>query len=187
MGVTQQEIAGQAGVSPTTVSLVLNGRAEELNISPECARRVLDTARKLGYRSNYHARALARGKATTLGFVNRADGTYGRLFGHTLSSGVERRARELGYDLLLFGTGEKEGTHLTRGVEGLVEKRVDALLVPYFHGHLIKHDRGRRWPMMSSSIWVALRGVIAPDLSAAAMTLMMSSSSVTLGPLDLYA
>ncbi len=147
MGVTQQEIAGQAGVSPTTVSLVLNGRADELNISPECARRVLDTARKLGYRSNYHARALARGKATTLGFVNRAGDGYGHLFGHTLSSGVERRARELGYDLLLFGSGEGD-MHLTRGVEGLVEKRVDALLLPYFHGRLIKHDHARRWPMV---------------------------------------
>ncbi|MCW8128798.1 MAG: LacI family DNA-binding transcriptional regulator [Planctomycetota bacterium] len=43
-------VAGKAGVSLTTVSMVLNGKSEQLHISETTRRRVLEVARKLGYR-----------------------------------------------------------------------------------------------------------------------------------------
>ena len=55
---TLKEIAAQAGCSPSTVSIVMRGKAEERNISESTARRVLEVAVKLGYQPNVAARRL---------------------------------------------------------------------------------------------------------------------------------
>src|ERR1700744_3207119 len=57
------DIARGAGVSITTVSHSLNGRGR---VQPETRRRVLRTAKRLGYTANAHARRLATGKNMTL-------------------------------------------------------------------------------------------------------------------------
>ncbi|MFC4098252.1 LacI family DNA-binding transcriptional regulator [Paenibacillus xanthanilyticus] len=56
----QKEIAELAGVSVGTVSLVLNGRAKELRISPATEEKILQAARELDYRPNVSARRLRR-------------------------------------------------------------------------------------------------------------------------------
>lgn len=55
-----KEIAELAGVSVGTVSLVLNGRAKELRISPATEDKILQAARELDYRPNVSARRLRR-------------------------------------------------------------------------------------------------------------------------------
>lgn len=75
MAVTQQTIAAEAGVSTTTVSFVLTGRAEQMKVNPATARRVREVAARLGFRPNYHARSLAMGQSHTLGLVAGGDGT----------------------------------------------------------------------------------------------------------------
>jgi len=64
-----RDVAREAGVSPTTVSLVLNGRAEELRISKRSADLVKNTAKRLGYHGNYHARMLASRSTYTIGLA----------------------------------------------------------------------------------------------------------------------
>ena len=59
--VTLKEIAAQAGCSPSTVSIVMRGKAEERNISSATAQRVLETAAKMGYQPNIAARSLRGG------------------------------------------------------------------------------------------------------------------------------
>lgn len=61
MPVTLKDIAAHCGVSPSTVSEVLNGRSRTW-ASPETRRRVLAAAEALGYRPNTSARALRSGK-----------------------------------------------------------------------------------------------------------------------------
>lgn len=51
-------IAEKTNLSPGTVSIVLNGRAREMRISEKTERRVLEEARKLGYKPNIFARRL---------------------------------------------------------------------------------------------------------------------------------
>lgn len=53
-----KDIAREANVSVTTVSLVLNGRAEELRIKEETQKKVMDAVKKLSYRPNLAARKL---------------------------------------------------------------------------------------------------------------------------------
>ena len=66
--VTSQDVANLAGVSRTTVSLVLN-EVEGIHITPETRQKVRDAAEKLGYIPNATAQALATQRAKAIGLV----------------------------------------------------------------------------------------------------------------------
>lgn len=66
--VTSAEVAKAAGVSRTTVSLVLNN-VEGANISQETRKRVIEVARSLGYVPDAAAQALARQRAQIVGLL----------------------------------------------------------------------------------------------------------------------
>ncbi|HOC43555.1 MAG TPA: LacI family DNA-binding transcriptional regulator [Thermoanaerobaculales bacterium] len=63
---TLVEVARRAGVSPSTVSRVLNGTGR---VSERTRARVLKIAEELKYRPDIHARALAGGNSRTLGII----------------------------------------------------------------------------------------------------------------------
>ncbi|HEY9575718.1 MAG TPA: LacI family DNA-binding transcriptional regulator [Lachnospiraceae bacterium] len=56
--VTIKDIAQRANVSGTTVSIILNGKAEERHISPATKEKVLALCNEMGYRPNLIARKL---------------------------------------------------------------------------------------------------------------------------------
>lgn len=58
--VTIKEIAREANVSPTTVSLILNNKSRERKISAETEQRVLQIARHMGYLPNLQAVSLKK-------------------------------------------------------------------------------------------------------------------------------
>ena len=66
--VTSQDVAKLAGVSRTTVSLVLND-VEGIHITSETRQRVRNAAEKLGYVPNATAQALATRRAKAIGLV----------------------------------------------------------------------------------------------------------------------
>ncbi|MFG1707537.1 LacI family DNA-binding transcriptional regulator [Nonomuraea sp. M3C6] len=109
---TQQDIARMAGVSQTTVSFVLNNRAEsEVRISPETRERVLRVIRETGYIADPAARRLAEGRNRILGVF-----TYEAVFPATSADfyypflvGIEECAEEVGCDLLLFTSARALG------------------------------------------------------------------------------
>ncbi|MBM7583450.1 LacI family transcriptional regulator [Caldicoprobacter guelmensis] len=53
-------IAERTNLSPVTVSIVLNGRGDEMRISKETQERIWEEARKIGYRPNIYARRLKK-------------------------------------------------------------------------------------------------------------------------------
>ncbi len=57
---TIKDVAALAGVSPTTVSVVINGKAAERAITEETCRRIREAMEQLGYRPNLNARRLRR-------------------------------------------------------------------------------------------------------------------------------
>lgn len=101
-----------AGVSQTTVSLVLNNRAEgEVRISPETRERVLQVIRETGYVADPAARRLAERRNRILGVF-----TYEAVFPaesadfyHPFLVGIEECAEEVGCDLLLFTGARASG------------------------------------------------------------------------------
>ncbi|GAA3661587.1 LacI family transcriptional regulator [Lentzea atacamensis] len=68
--VTLADVAAASGVSITTASLVLTGRARELRISAEAERRVRSTAQELGYRRSTVNAGPRAGRTQTIGFVS---------------------------------------------------------------------------------------------------------------------
>jgi DNA-binding LacI/PurR family transcriptional regulator len=62
-------VAERAGCSPSTVSLVINGK-DAGRVGPELRRQVCAAAAELGYRVNTTASALARGQLESVGFVS---------------------------------------------------------------------------------------------------------------------
>ncbi|MEO7839344.1 MAG: LacI family DNA-binding transcriptional regulator, partial [Anaerolineales bacterium] len=66
--VTSKDVAQRAGVSRTTVSLVLND-VKGIQIGPETRQRVLDAASELGYVPDAAAQALASRRTKAIGLV----------------------------------------------------------------------------------------------------------------------
>ncbi|HEX6685251.1 MAG TPA: LacI family DNA-binding transcriptional regulator [Candidatus Limnocylindrales bacterium] len=103
--ITQREVARLAGVSQTTVSLVLNNRIEAAaRIPAETRDRVLQIIRETGYVADPLARSLLRRHNQILGVF-----TYEPVFPkgsadfyHPFLVGIEACAEGLGCDLLLF-------------------------------------------------------------------------------------
>lgn len=101
---TQRDIARLAGVSQTTVSLVLNDRPDAARIAPETRERVLRVIRETGYAADPMARRLTKQLNQILGVF-----TYEPVFPstsadfyHPFLRGIEESAERSGCDLLLF-------------------------------------------------------------------------------------
>lgn len=100
---TLAEIARQAGVSRTTASYVINGKARERRISQETIDRVMAVVQQHGYRVDAQAAALRRGASRLLGLIipDLENVSYARL-----AKRLERGAREAGYRLLIVGSDD---------------------------------------------------------------------------------
>jgi len=124
---TQRQVADEAGVSRTTVSLVLN-EVPDAHISPATRCRVREVARRLRYYPDAAARRLASGKTRTIALVwHRApDRTYRDAFLPGLLEGISRAARRYGYHVLFrpVEVDEPNGSYveLVRGrhTDGLI-------------------------------------------------------------------
>jgi LacI family transcriptional regulator len=99
MATTIYEVAALAGVSPATVSRVFNG----LPVSDEKSRRVRDAATKLDFTPNKTARRL-RNQTSELIALLIPD--IENPFFTALARGVEDRAQELGYSVVLCNTDD---------------------------------------------------------------------------------
>lgn len=67
--VSLKDLALHLGLSPTTLSLVLNDSPQAVSIPPETKKRIFDGARELNYRPNYLARSLRVQKTNTIGVL----------------------------------------------------------------------------------------------------------------------
>lgn len=101
----QADIARLAGVSQTTVSLVINNRSRKYQqISEETRRRVWKAVEELGYVANPSARALAGGRTRVLG-IHTFEPVFpidSRDFYYPFLLGIEEEAEARDYDLMLF-------------------------------------------------------------------------------------
>jgi LacI family transcriptional regulator len=119
---TLLDVARRAGVSPMTVSRVVNGSA---SVSPQTRARVELALAETGYLPNTLARGLRARRTDTIALV-LPDMT--NPFFTTLAQGVERTARERGISLLLANTDEQEDEE-SRLLPMLLQRQVDGLLV----------------------------------------------------------
>lgn len=103
--VSIKDIAGQVGVSTTTVSFVLNGKAKEKRISDDLKNRILEVAASLNYRPNQVARGLRTGQTHTLGLIIE---DISNPFFANLAKAVEEEADKFGYTVMFCSTENNE-------------------------------------------------------------------------------
>jgi LacI family transcriptional regulator len=120
--VTLEMVAKAAGVSPSTVSRILNGTAV---VAAE-KRQVVDQAiAALGFVPNPVARGLAGGRTLSVGVLTQSIDSpfYGGALG-----GIEDTLTAAGYSPL-FVSGHWNGAHEARSIEVLRSRRVDGIII----------------------------------------------------------
>lgn len=125
MSVNLKQLSAMLALSQTTVSRALNGYPE---VNEETRRRVMDTAKRHGYRPNPSARRLATGKAGMIGYV-MPTGSAVDIDPHFVEflSGLGDYARSHDLDLVLSPTDADDEETTYRRVAA--NKQVDAVYV----------------------------------------------------------
>lgn len=128
------DVARLAGVSKTTVSVVLSRGGQFHRITPECVQRVEAAARQLGYQPNYHMQSIRRGRADTVGLVMQVSGGLhsnprGQVdYFNALIYGVANGAQALGSGTLIFRESAEDDA-IERGLVAMKRRRVDCLIL----------------------------------------------------------
>ena len=119
-----REIAKRARVSHSTVSRVIN---QVESVDPKLVRRVQAIIQEVGYRPNFQARALARGRSHTVGLiVSELSG--GNPFFSEVMLYFERAAVEQGYEVLVsFADTETRPDHIAVCAERMQERQVEGI------------------------------------------------------------
>ncbi len=120
--VTIQDVANAAGVSVSTVSRVLNHKADVAPGTYEKVQKVID---RLGYQASNIARSLVQGRSFTLGVVCWGLEYFGP--SRTLS-GVELEASELGYVLLLSLIRQPGDSDVRQMLRDMLARQVDGIV-----------------------------------------------------------
>lgn len=119
---TAHDVAARAGVSQSTVSLVLSGNPKA-RLAAETRSRVLAAAEALSYRPNVLAQGLVRRRSFAIGVVVP---DLANPFFAAVVSGAEKVASREGYAVFLCETGEAgAGRH----VEALKSRQIDGVIL----------------------------------------------------------
>lgn len=123
--VSIKDIAKQAGVAPSTVSFVINGKAKEMRISDHLAERIKALAKKIGYHPNQTAVSLRTGKSKIIGLIVE---DISNVFFATLAKTIEDKAYSLGYRIVYCSTenNDDKGNEL---IKMLLHQQVDGFLI----------------------------------------------------------
>ena len=124
--VTLADVARAAEVSPTTASLVLSGRGDELRISTTVQQRVREASDALGYRPNIVSIGLRNGSSRTLGFVSDTVAT-SQLAGDMIKGALET-ARQHGF-MLFIGETEGDPKLERRLLDAMLDRQVDGIIL----------------------------------------------------------
>lgn len=122
--ITIVDIARKAGLSITTVSRVLNGKAEEYRISRNAQEKIKETAKELNYVPNQFAANLKSGKSNTIALIIPS---LNNPFFAGIASDITFEVRKHGYITIIGDSDENEEIErrelaqiMSRNVEGLI-------------------------------------------------------------------
>ncbi|MEK4979249.1 LacI family DNA-binding transcriptional regulator [Bacillus sp. FSL K6-6540] len=154
---TIYDVAREAGVSIATVSHVINGKGK---ISRERREEILDIMKRLNYRPNAIASALAGKRTFTLGLLVP---DISNPFFAEMARSVEDQGHQLGYSVIICSTDNQE-EKVKRYVNLLRQKQVDGVIIGtgISHGELLK-------PLQEHSLAIALIARDNPALDASSV------------------
>jgi DNA-binding LacI/PurR family transcriptional regulator len=123
--ITLRELAEHLGLSRTTISMILNDVPEATRFPEETRQRVVESARKLGYRPNYFARSLGKKRTYLIGVIAP---DFGNGYEAALLSGFQRCLSNTGYTSFI-STHLWSPSLLQRDVETLCDRGAEGLLL----------------------------------------------------------
>jgi len=119
------DIAKELNVSATTISFVLNGKAEEKRISKSVTKRILKYIKEVGYRPNLLAKSLRTGQSKTIGML--VEGISDHFFAG-IARCVEEEAYKTGYKI--FNSSTDNNTQKTKELlKAFRERQVDGYII----------------------------------------------------------
>lgn len=138
---TLRDVASSAGVSRTTASYILNGRADEMRIAPGTVARVQAAVAQLGYRPNRTARSLRTRRTATVGLIS--DQIAGQQYGSSMLTGASQAARELHHVVVMGESGgDPELERLL--IEEMRERDVDGVVYATRTAQTVRLPEGLR-------------------------------------------
>ncbi|NMC24068.1 catabolite repressor/activator [Rahnella inusitata] len=119
------EIARLAGVSRTTASYVINGKAKQYRVSDKTVEKVMAVVKEHNYHPNAVAAGLRAGRTRSIGLVipDLENTSYTKI-----ANFLERQARQRGYQLLI-ACSEDQPDNEMRCIEHLLQRQVDAIII----------------------------------------------------------
>ncbi len=119
------EIAKLAGVSCTTVSYVVNGKAKQYRVSDSTIKKVEALIKQYDFKPNAMAASLRVGKSKTIGLIipDFENISYAKI-----ANNLENHLREIGYQLLISCSNDKVKNE-EDCVKHLLQRQIDALVV----------------------------------------------------------
>ncbi len=126
MAVTIHDIAKKVGVSPSTVSRVMNGKAA---ISSETKEKIFAAMEELNFHPNSLARNLATGSSQAIALVINAEDTksFANQFFNRSVFGIEQVAQARGFNLIITN----DDSSSVSPIEQLVyAKKADGIIIP---------------------------------------------------------
>lgn len=133
--VTIKDVAQEAGVSVTLVSFVMNAKARsdgrlDCPVSQEKAERVLQVAKRLGYKRNPAAASLRNGRTNTIAVIPT---DISNKYFAGISRYIEDRSNKYGYTVL-FGSSDESATKLESVIDAVLTYNVDGIIVAPVEG-----------------------------------------------------
>lgn len=120
-----KDIAKRAEVSITTVSFILNGKAEKMRISKEVIKRVEEIIQELGFKPNQVARSLRTGNTKTIGLIVE---DISNPFFSAIARLIEDKAYKKGYKISYSST-ENDPVKARDLIEMFKSRKVDAYII----------------------------------------------------------
>lgn len=122
---TLDEIAKLAGVSRTTASYVINGKAAKYRISERTQQKVMAVVDEHNFRPDHAATSLRAGSSRSFGLIipDLENSSYAKL-----AKLLERDARKAGYQLIISCSDDDTETEM-KVANTLLSRRIDALIV----------------------------------------------------------
>lgn len=120
--ITIQDIAKEANVSKSTVSRVLNGTA---TVHPDKHKAVMEASKRLGFKPNFVAQSLAKGRSMTIGVLTQ---NIGSPFYDAIAQGVIAGLDQTTYSPI-FVDGQWSKAKEAESIRTLADRRPDGLLL----------------------------------------------------------
>jgi LacI family transcriptional regulator len=120
-----KDIAARCNTSITTVSFVLNGRADEKRISVDLKEKIIKTVEETGYKQNQFARGMRTGKTNIIGLIIE---DISNTFFSAVARIIEDDAYKRGYKIIYCSTDDN--TEKTKELIKLfVERNLDGYII----------------------------------------------------------